>query len=133
MFTIVNQLVEFELNENTIINENGQIVWSDSCTETQTLYSDIYAPNETGIENVKVNCSEDCLFAVSWDKGTTWMAHDGTEWITLAGESSGMNAGDFESVSLEDWASVLGESYMVRLILPNAESYFESFTVNYIL
>ena len=56
-----------------------------------------------GINGVTVDCKGDVLFAVSFDKKATWMMHNGTEWVAVSDELSGMTKTEFEAITAEQW------------------------------
>lgn len=56
-----------------------------------------------GINGVTVDCKGDVLFAVSFDKKVTWMMHNGTEWVAVSDELSGMTKAVFEAITTEQW------------------------------
>lgn len=56
-----------------------------------------------GINGVTVDCKGDVLFAVSFDKKATWMMHNGTDWVNVADELTGMTKADFEAITTEQW------------------------------
>lgn len=102
-----------------------QVVVSDAC--------DMSDPSILGIESVTVVASADVLFALSFDDGATWKASDGTQWITLEQENSGMNAETFQNISLEMWAEVVtSTSYKLRFVLMDTTSYMTSVVIHYI-
>jgi hypothetical protein len=86
-----------------------------------------------GIEGIQAVCSDDILFALSFDDEATWKAYDGTAWITLDLPNTGMTKTTMESIGLEAWAEVVtSDYYKVRFILPTTTSYMTSMVVNYI-
>lgn len=86
-----------------------------------------------GIEGIQAVCSDNILFALSFDDETTWKAYDGTTWITLDLPNTGMTKTTMESIGLEAWAEVVtSDYYKVRFILPTTTSYMTSMVVNYI-
>ena len=56
-----------------------------------------------GISGVTVDCKGDVLFAVSFDKKATWMMYNGTEWVAVSDEVTGMTKTVFETVTTEQW------------------------------
>lgn len=86
-----------------------------------------------GIEGVQVTCSDDILFAVSFDDEATWKAYDGTSWITLDLPNTGMTKATMENIGLEAWAEIVtSDFYKFRFILPTTDSYLTSLVVDYI-
>ena len=98
-----------------------------------TDVQDMSHPTILGIESAVVNASADVLFALSFDDGATWKAYDGTQWITLEQDNSGMTAETMQNISLEAWAEVVeGTRYRLRFVLMDPASYVESVVINYI-
>ena len=56
-----------------------------------------------GINGVTVDCKGDVLFAVSFDKKATWMMHNGTEFVVVSNELTGMTKEEFEAITVEQW------------------------------
>lgn len=128
---IKTQDVYFETNEYTMRDENGRITLTEDAPGPQTLYSMNYGII-SAIENANVEASDDVLFAVSFDEGTTWKAFNGEVWETVLTERSGMSASDLESISVESWASEADEKYMFRVTLFTDASYVDGLMINYI-
>ena len=74
---------------------NPQIVISK---EIDLMHSSI-----KGINGVTVDCKGDVLFAVSFDKKATWMMHNGTEFVEVSDELTGMTKTEFEAITTEQW------------------------------
>lgn len=86
-----------------------------------------------GIEGVQATCSDDILFAISFDDEATWKAYDGTSWATLDLPNTGMTKATMENIGLEAWAEIVtSDYYKFRFILPTTDSYLTSLVVNYI-
>ena len=86
-----------------------------------------------GIEGVTATCSDDVLFAISFDDEATWKAYDGERWITLDLNHTGMNKATMENIDLEAWREIQTSNYYkFRFILPSTESYLTSLVVDYI-
>ena len=86
-----------------------------------------------GIESVTVAASEDVLWAISFDDGATWKAHNGSQWVTLEQENSGMTAETFQNLPLEAWAEVVtSTAYRLRFVLMSPDSYVSEVVINYI-
>lgn len=86
-----------------------------------------------GIESVSIEASADVLWALSFDDGTSWKAYDGTQWVTLEQENSGMTAETFQNIPLEAWAEIVtSDSYRVRFVLMDTTSYVTSLVIHYL-
>lgn len=87
----------------------------------------------SGIDHAEVTASEDVRFAISFDGGTTWKAHDGTGWFDTSDTVPGMLASTMNAITAEQWAEVVVlDSYMVRFWLPNVTAYVASVVMHYI-
>lgn len=102
-----------------------QVVISDSF--------DMSDPSILGIESVTIDSSSDVLFALSFDAGATWKAYDGTQWVALEQENSGMTAETFQNIPLEAWVGVVtSQQYRVRFVLMDTTSYMTRLVIHYI-
>lgn len=78
-----------------------------------------------GINGVTVDCKGNVLFAVSFDKKATWMMHNGTEWVAVSDELSGMTKAVFEAITTEQWQpkyEASSEMYIRCAILDETQS-----------
>lgn len=86
-----------------------------------------------GIESATVDASEDVLWAISFDDGVTWLAHDGSQWFVLAPDDLGMTTEALRNISVEAWADVVtSDAYRLRFALPSIGSYMSKVVINYI-
>lgn len=86
-----------------------------------------------GISHAAVTASTDVLFAISFDGGTTWIAHDGTAWYAVTEETPGMTAEQFNAITAEQWSEVVVlDAYLVRFWLPNITASVTSVVLHYI-
>lgn len=87
----------------------------------------------TGIEAVTVIHEGKPLFALSFDGGNTWQMHNGTAWVVLSDEESGMSVVTMEAVTTEQWQEVISnsQSFMMRFILSSMEDSVTSVTVDF--
>lgn len=86
-----------------------------------------------GIDHAAVDASEDVRFAISFDGGTTWKAHDGSAWFDTSDTVPGMLPSTMNAITAEQWAEVVVlDSYMVRFWLPNVTAYVKSVVMHYI-
>lgn len=77
--------------------------------ENQQIITDaIELTNETikGIETVTVDCTGDLLIAVSFDNKETWKAWNGTSWMNLDAQFSGMSKSTLEAIPIEGWSQL---------------------------
>ena len=78
-----------------------------------------------GIESVAIDCKGDVLFAVSFDKKSTWMMHNGTEFVEVSDKLAGMTKTEFEAITAEQWQpkyEASSEMYIRCTILDETQS-----------
>jgi hypothetical protein len=86
-----------------------------------------------GIDRAAVSASEDVRFAISFDDGITWQAHDGSAWFTVSDTAPGMLASTMNAITAEQWAEVVQlTAYRLRFWLPNVTAYVASVVMHYI-
>ena len=56
-----------------------------------------------GIEGVAVDCKGEPVFAVSFDNKATWIMHNGTKWVSVTDELTGMTKEEFEAITTDQW------------------------------
>lgn len=86
-----------------------------------------------GIDHAAVDASEDVRFAISFDGGTTWKAHDGSAWFQVSDTAPGMLASTMNAITAEQWAEIVQlTAYRLRFWLPNVTAYVASMVMHYI-
>lgn len=60
-----------------------------------------------GIEKATFTGEGVLIMAISIDDKQSWIAHNGTEWITLSDEFSGMSQEQLESITVDQWSEVI--------------------------
>ena len=78
-----------------------------------------------GIESVAIECKGEVVFAVSFDKKATWMMHNGTEWVAVSDETTGMTKAEFEAITTDQWRpkyEASSEMYIRCAILDETQS-----------
>lgn len=126
------------------------LYWQDSMEELPTLSltvkgtpplpqmftsepMDLTHESIAGISHAAVDASEDVRFAISFDGGTTWKAHDGSAWFDTSDTVPGMLPSTMNAITAEQWAEVVVlDRYMVRFWLPNVTAYVKSVVMHYI-
>lgn len=126
------------------------LYWQDSTDELPTLSltvkgipplpqvitsepQDLTHETIIGVDYAEVDASEDARFAISFDGGTTWKAHDGSAWFDTSDTVPGMLPSTMNAITAEQWAEVVVlDSYMVRFWLPNTTAYVKSVVIHYI-
>lgn len=125
------------------------LAWTDSDTvptltatvkgipEPQIVVSkeiDLMHGSIKGINGVTVDCKGDVLFAVSFDKKATWMQHNGTDWVAVSDELTGMSKTELEAVTTEQWQAKyeLSSDMYIRCTLTDATQSVTSVNISFI-
>ena len=87
-----------------------------------------------GIESVTIDCKGDPIFAVSFDKKATWIMYNGTDWVDVADELTGMTKAVFEAITTEQWQIKYEASsnMYIRCTLLDETQSLTSITLNFI-
>lgn len=87
-----------------------------------------------GIDNVSVDCKGNVLFAISFDNKATWVKHNGTDWVDVADELTGMTKLEFEAITEEQWQAKyeLSSDMYIRCTLTDATQSITSVDVSFI-
>lgn len=87
-----------------------------------------------GIDSITVDCKGDVLFAVSFDNKATWIKHNGTDWVNVADELTGMTKLEFEAITTEQWQTKyeLSSDMYIRCTLTDATQSVTSVNISFI-
>lgn len=102
----------------------------------QVLYSENIDMSDStilGIEKVTADCSDETLFAVSFDDGASWWSCINAVWVKLSEEKSGMSKAALEAISVDSWAEKATTGQLkYRFIISGADGYLKSVTTDYL-
>ena len=102
----------------------------------QVLYSENIDMSDStilGIEKVTADCSDEVLFAVSFDNGESWWSCTNAVWAKLSEEKSGMSKVALEAISVDSWAEKATTGQLkYRFIISGADGYLKSVTTDYL-
>lgn len=103
----------------------SQIITSESATITGTT--------AVSVESVLIEYEGNPLFSCSFDGGNTWEIFDGSAWVIISNETTGMTANEFMAITTQQWASSLFafDSIAVRFLLSNAEDKVYEILIKY--
>jgi hypothetical protein len=87
-----------------------------------------------GIDGVSVDCKGNVLFTASFDNKATWMQHNGTDWVNVADELTGMTKLEFEAITAEQWQTKyeLSSDMYIRCTLTDATQTVTSVNISFI-
>lgn len=102
----------------------------------QVLYSENIDMSDStilGIEKVTADCSDEVMFAVSFDDGENWWSCVDGRWSKLSEEKSGMSKVALEAISVDSWKekAVTGQ-LKYRFIIGGEDGYLKSITTDYL-
>lgn len=126
----------YSYDSNYVSIENGKFSLSVDSTTKQTVTTnniDLSDTSITGIESVTVTCTGTPTFAISFDDNTTWKMHNGSEWVVLSEEATGMQAGTLEAITPEQWNEEIDiiNSILMRFTLTNKEDSVTSVLIDF--
>lgn len=103
----------------------------------QTIMSqaiDLMHSSIKGISGMAVDCKGTPIFAVSFDNKATWMMHNGTDWVNVADELTGMTNTELEAITTEQWQPQyeLSSNMYIRCTLTDATQSITSVDVSFI-
>lgn len=103
----------------------------------QTIITDKIDMSHTtilGVEQITIDCDDDVLVAISLDNKETWIAYNGTQWITLTSDTSGMGKSVIEAISIDNWTEIIGDvkEMFIRLTLTNKEQFVRQIYVDFL-
>lgn len=98
-----------------------------------TTEIDLSDESITGITGVNVEVSGEPVFSCSFDDGSTWSVHNGTDWVTIADGAAGMDADTLKAITSEQWnaATADGSFFVFRITLTSAEDAVSSVVFNF--
>lgn len=101
----------------------------------QNIMTEIDLSDEsiTGITGVNIEVSGEPVFSCSFDDGSTWSVHNGTDWVTIADGVAGMDADALKAITSEQWnaATADGSFFVFRITLTSAEDAVSSVVFNF--
>lgn len=102
----------------------------------QVIYSETIDMSDStilGIEKVSCDCDEGCLFAVSFDKGETWLGFVNGGWIKFTEETSGISKAAIEAISSDEWAEkAVSGTLKYRFVLSGEDGYIKSVVTDFL-
>ena len=87
-----------------------------------------------GIDSITVDCKGEPIFAISFDNKATWVKHNGTDWVDVADELTGMTKLEFEAITEEQWQTKyeLSSDMYIRCTLTDGTQSITSVDVSFI-
>ena len=86
-----------------------------------------------GIESSTATCTGTLSMAISTDEKATWKAHNGTEWLTLSDDYSGMSKEQLEAITVDQWNELIQgvDKIYIRIALTDTTQSVEEIVINF--
>ena len=112
--------------------EKGLVV-SGTPTLPQIVYYEPQDISNGSINKAEVVASDDAMFSISCDSGTSWKYYDGSAWVAVASITDGMTAEAIKTITEDVWSELsMTTSYQFRCVLPTLDSYASKIYINII-
>lgn len=87
-----------------------------------------------GIENMTASCEGPLILAVSFDDQAAWKAWNGSEWIILSEETSGMGRETLEAITADQWQQLYqgADCLYIRIALVSEEQSISEVRINFV-
>ena len=135
--------VEFSLLNNLFAPE--LLCWRESTDNVSTLtvkgtpplpqtviYEQQTIPSGSQIKIMEADATDDVLFTITFDGGTTWSYYSGNAWVSAESESQGMTQKVLKTITEPLWAEITtSDTYQVRCALPSTTSKVSKIAVGY--
>lgn len=98
--------------------------------QTITVPIDLSHPTILGVQKVTTECTGNPLFACSFDDGTTWKVHNGSDWTN----GTEMTKDVLEAITTEQWTQAIEglSSFMLKITLNTTEDTVTKVVIDYI-
>lgn len=143
---IVNEVVDnytFSTEKASFYDYDTDRVTIDGVFTLNTAYSDpqtvtsnaisIEHSSILGIESATATCTGTLSMAISTDDKVTWKAHNGTEWLTLSDDYSGMSKEQLEAITVDQWNEIIQDvdAIYIRIALTDTTQSVEEIIINF--
>lgn len=104
--------------------ESGLVVKGTPALPQTFYYETQSLTDYNHIDQAEVVASDDALFAISFDNGSTWKYYNNGTWNTASSVSEGMSAATLKIIPSNAWSTVTtSTSFKFRCTLPTLESF----------
>jgi hypothetical protein len=143
---IVNEVVDnytFNTEKASFYDYDSERVTTDGVFALNTAYSDPQTVTSNaislahssilGIESATAICTGTLSMAISTDYKVTWKAHNGTEWLTLSDDYSGMSKEQLEAITVDQWNEIIQDvdAIYIRIALTDTTQSVEEIIINF--
>lgn len=97
----------------------------------QVVYYEPQDVSSGSINKAEVVASDDVVFSVSCDGGSTWQYYNGNAWVNAASETDGMNADAIKAITPDGWGMLaMTTTCQFRCVLPALSSRASKIYIN---
>ena len=144
---IVNEVVDnytfsvdkkdFYEYDSTQVTTDGVFALSEDYISPQTVISNgisLVHSSILGIESATATCTGTLSMAISTDYKLSWKAHNGTEWLTLSDDYSGMSEEQLEAITVDQWSEIITDDVdeiYIRIALTDNTQSVEKIIINF--
>lgn len=90
-------------------------------------------PNNSGIKAMEADCSDEVLFTITFDGGTTWHYYNINTWENATTTTMGMTKQTLKGIPVSAWTEIATSStYQIRCALTSKESYVNTLVAGHI-
>lgn len=133
LLSIHKPVILYWQDSDTELPEKKVVVKAVPPEQNITTEIDLSDESITGITGVNIEVSGEPVFSCSFDDGSTWSVHNGTDWVTIADGVAGMDADALKAITSEQWnaATADGSFFVFRITLTSAEDAVSSVVFNF--
>ncbi len=119
------------------VTTDGVFALNTAYSDPQTVTSNAISLEHSsilGIESATAICTGTLSMAISTDGKTSWKAHNGTEWLTLSDDYSGMSKEQLEAITVDQWNEIITDDVdeiYIRIALTDTTQSVEEIIINF--
>lgn len=117
---------------NFVVSADQNLIMTAVAPLPQTILYSETIPGGSSIDCFELVATDDILFNVTFDNGTTWKYWNGQEWMNSDSTSDGMSGLTLSQLTSSNWENIVtSNDYQIRCILPTTTSSIKDFFVIY--
>lgn len=134
LLSIHKPVILYWQDSDTELPEKKVVVKAVPPEQNITTEIDLSDESITGIMGVNVEVSGAPVFSCSFDDGSTWNIHNGTDWVAIADGASGMDADTLKAITSEQWNAATADVsfFIFRITLTGTEDAVNSVVIKFL-
>lgn len=134
LLSIHKPVILYWQDSDTELPEKKVVVKAVPPEQNITTEIDLSDESITGIMGVNVEVSGAPVFSCSFDDGSTWNIHNGTDWVAIADGASGMDADTLKAITSEQWNAATADIsfFIFRITLTGTEDAVNSVVIKFL-